>query len=133
MTTLIRQVYTTPETGKIAMTSDRSVGFEIKNGQMAFSYRRSPRRKSTLSPYFNKTRTPSADPKTPKALFTPSSKTDFINDWQPSPPKSGRRGRQNLPSPVKFHQEEDKEIAEDDSYGQVLFKEFLTASFGSRS
>ena len=37
MTTLIKQVMTTPETGKIAMTNDKSVAFEIKNGQMSFA------------------------------------------------------------------------------------------------
>ena len=43
-----------------------------------------------------------SDPKTPKQLFTPSSKSDFINDYQDSPPKSRRH---LLPSPVKFQAE----------------------------
>ena len=73
-----------------------NVGFEMKNGQMVFKLHR-PLRKS---PYFNKAPlTPSNTPKTPKRLFDPSSKSDMVNDWQPSPPRSSRRNQ--LPSPVK--------------------------------
>ena len=97
-------------TGKISMAKDKNVGFEIKNGQMTFKYRRSPRKNK--SPYFQETRTPNADPKAPKQLFTPSSKSDFINDWQASPPKSNGRSRLNLPSPVKFHTETDEKEEE---------------------
>ena len=87
--------------------------FEIS----VFRYRRSPRK----SPYFNKTRTPNADPKTPKRLFTPTANQNFLSDFQVTPPKSGRRGRQNLPSPVKFHKEEDKDLdnGSDDEDDQV--------------
>ena len=87
--------------------------FEIS----VFRYRRSPRK----SPYFNKTRTPNADPKTPKRLFTPTANQNFLSDFQVTPPKSGRRGRQNLPSPVKFHKEEDKDLGNgsDDEDDQV--------------
>jgi len=108
LNSLIKQVMTTPDTGKISMANDKSVGFEIKNGQMTFAYRRRSPRK-TVSPYFNKTRTPSADPKTPKRLFTPSAKNDMIVDYELTPEKAGgrRSGRQNLPSPVKFHREAD--------------------------
>ena len=68
----------------------------MKNGQMVFKLHR-PLRKS---PYFNKAPlTPSNTPKTPKRLFDPSSKSDMVNDWQPSPPRSSRRNQ--LPSPVK--------------------------------
>jgi len=121
MTTLIRKVYTTPETGNISLNNDKSVAFEIKNGQMAFRYRRSPRK----SPYFNKTRTPNADPKTPKRLFTPTANQNFLSDFQVTPPKSGRRGRQNLPSPVKFHKEDDKDLDnrsddEDDQVSNII-------------
>ena len=88
-----------------------------------FRYRRSPRK----SPYFNKTRTPNADPKTPKRLFTPTANQNFLSDFQVTPPKSGRRGRQNLPSPVKFHKEEDKDLdnGSDDDDDQVhIFSNF---------
>jgi len=116
LTSLVRKVYTTPDTANISMTSDKSVGVEIKHGQMAFRYRRSPRK--VVSPYFNKTRTPSADPKTPRSLFTPGAQNNFLNDFQLTPPKSKRR--QNLPSPVKFviQKEDDKDL-EADSDNQV--------------
>ena len=115
----------TPETGKIAMANDKSVGFEIKNGQMTFAYRRRSPRK-TVSPYFNKTRTPSADPKTPKRLFTPSAKNDMLEDFELTPEKAGgrRSGRQNLPSPVKFCKEvddhDDLDESNDNQVGKYL-------------
>ena len=44
-----------------------------------------------------------------------------MSDFQVTPPKSGRRGRQNLPSPVKFHKEDDKDLnnGSDDEDDQV--------------
>lgn len=100
-----------PDSGKLNMAKDKSVCYDIKNGQMTFKYSRrgrgsngsSPRK----SPYFNKLRTPNSDPKTPKQLFTPSSKSDFIDDWQASPDRNSRRHQ--LPSPVKFHNDHDNE------------------------
>merc|ERR1719219_1265488 len=119
LSSLVKQVINTPDTGKIAMANDKSVGFEIKNGQMTFAYRRRSPRKA-LSPYFNKTRTPSADPKTPKRLFTPSAKNDMINDYEITPEKPGRRsGRQNLPSPVKFHHVDDNDELDESNDNQA--------------
>lgn len=74
------------------------MSYAIKDGQPSFKIRESPQ----TTPYFEKANffieTPNT-PKTPKTLFTPSSKTDFMDDLLISPPKSSRRHA--LPSPVR--------------------------------
>lgn len=111
-----------PDSGKLSMAKDKSVCYDIKNGQMTFKYTRRGRGSSgspRKSPYFNKLRTPNSDPKTPKQLFTPSSKSDFINEWQESPDRNRRRHQ--LPSPVKFHDhnDDDHEDSNMESLDQV--------------
>lgn len=50
----LTDLITPKSTGKLSVSKDKSVCYDIKNGQMTFKYRRSPRK----SPYFNKLRTP---------------------------------------------------------------------------
>ena len=93
------------------------VNYEIKNGQPVFSIRRrSPRKLPYGTPSQSRERDP-REPKTPKQLFTPSSKGDFINDFAPSPPRS--RGK-NLPSPVKFHVEDDRDEPENGNLSNLI-------------
>ena len=127
---------TPKRTGNIALTKNRKVSYEIKNGQPVFRLRRSPR-KSSKNAYLEATHerapmklditTSLVQPKPNKAnemsptptkrrssskLFTPSGDNDYLGLSPKS--KETKITKPNLPSPVKFmvddtHANEDKE------------------------
>ncbi len=79
-----------------------NVGYVLKNGQVQFTRRTSPRKNGGVgaSPYSS---SPVPARKTPAKLFTPSGSKDYLN---PSPTNSPvARKRLHVPSPVKFQKE----------------------------
>ena len=103
---VLKPTPTPTRTGKLAMTKHTNVTYELKHGQFEYRLKRSPRKSS---PYYKQT---PVTPKTPKHLFTPSSRNDFLLNQSPSPTRSGRK--RMLPSPVKFHGEVDDDEDEEE-------------------
>ena len=95
--------------GKLSMTKQTNVSYEIKNGQPVFHLRRSPRKC-----YLNDERTP-INRHTPK-LFTPSGNEDYLTGSSPA----RKRFRPAVPSPIKFADNMEQDDGLNDSVKNII-------------